>query len=133
MIISYHAKMKYIQEMVKKGIEVTLDDAEIAIQKLFNEAIIESDSSGLVKRKIDNKFEDAIYYRAEIWRLVLCNDVIVTVEVDSFKFTGMGYIPKKSLNKRRKKRWSRYIIFTAGAILGMKLSRYLNSYLVKIV
>ena len=105
MIITYHAKKKYVQEMAKRGSgEVSLDDAEIAIQKLFSEASIEEDSSGLVKRRIDNQFEDAIYYRIGIWRLVLCKDSLVTVEVDSFKFSGVGYISKHSLTKRRKKK-----------------------------
>jgi len=104
MIVTYHAKKKYMQEMGKKGIEVNLDDAGIAVQKLYDESSIEENTSGLVKRKIDNKFEDAQYYKNGDWRIVVCNETIVTIEMNTFKFTGMGYIPKQSLNKRRKRR-----------------------------
>ena len=103
MNVTFHAVMKYVseiwREMPKR--EYTFESAKKKIEELYEKSIPEPMSAGLIKRIIDNQFEDCSYFKYRNWRLVVSNDTIVTVEKDSFKDTTLGYMKKKNLGKRR--------------------------------
>lgn len=103
MNVTYHAKQKYIQIMSKDGIAIDLDRAEKDILRLLEEAKEEKDNSGLIKRYIENEFEEAKYYVIGLWRIVLVNETIVTIEENRFKFAGPGYISKSVLTRNSKR------------------------------
>jgi hypothetical protein len=99
MKVTRHAKLKLLKE---KGIseeritEEVLQLANWEILDLFNGAVEESakDNPGLVRRIIDNQFEECQYFLKGKWRLVVCGDTIVTVEKNKFK-------KKKKKGRRR--------------------------------
>jgi len=104
--ITIHAITKYISEMEKKGVcGINNDRACEDIACLFENADLEDDNPGLIRRIIDNEFEEAKYYRNGDWRMVVCDNSIVTIEINRFKPAAPGYISKNSLlgNKRKKK------------------------------
>lgn len=86
MRVSQHAIDKYI-EITRLITNRTVKDrtlAEDRILDLFKHARKEDMHAGLVKRVIDNCFTDAVYYKNEEWRIVVCDSTIVTVERDVF-------------------------------------------------
>ncbi len=96
LIITNHAKDKY-RALDAKCPE---RDIEFMIRQLFEKSNKEPMSAGLIKRIMQNDFQDATYYRFGSLRFVLCGAVLVTVEEDQFGYSGEGYI-KKNTNKRR--------------------------------
>ena len=97
--ITEHAKEKYIQEQRK--LDKKVFDVEWEIKELFSKAESEPMHGGLVKRIMDNNYEDAKYYKYKDWRFVICDNTMVTIEKDNFKEKPF-YVSKN--NKRRKRR-----------------------------
>ena len=97
--ITQHAIEKYQIEQKKDN--KTVFDAKWEIQELFNESNLEPMHGGLVKRIMDNNYEDAKYYKFKDWRFVICDNTMVTIEKDNFKEKPF-YVSKN--NKRRKRR-----------------------------
>jgi len=91
MIISKHAQEKYIFEMGKDNKYVC--NIEDGILNLFNKAKKERMTAGLIKRIINNDFKEAEYYKYKRWRFVICNNIMVTIERDTFSMSPM-YIKK---------------------------------------
>jgi len=80
-----------------------LSDAEHRILDIYRESEEEEMHAGLVKRYIVNQ-QPAKYYRNGKWRIVVCGDTMVTIEVNTFDFTGIG-ISKNDSRRRNKKEW----------------------------
>ena len=96
--VSYHAIQQYISRLDRKT-----NDPEQEILDLYHGAEKESsDNSGLVKRRM-KYLDDAEYYKNGNWRLVVLDHTIVTVEKDSFDYSGLGFY--KQDKKRSKKAW----------------------------
>jgi len=113
MQVTYHAKIKYMRIVAKKGREVDLDHAERAVLKIYRQSKKEEDNPGLFKRFIDNKFEKAEYFRYGDWRVVVIENTIVTIEENVIKYVGPGHLTKHSLyrnsaREREKKRKFKY-------------------------
>ena len=98
--ITEHAKEKYIKEQTRSSKRVF--DAEFEIDELFAKAEPEPMHGGLVKRIIDNNYEDAKYYKHKDWRFVICGTTMVTIEKD--KFTERPLYVSKNNRGRRKRR-----------------------------
>ncbi|KKN08866.1 hypothetical protein LCGC14_1052350 [marine sediment metagenome] len=97
LIITNHAKDKY-RALDAKCPE---RDIEFMIRQLFEKSNKEPMSAGLIKRVMQNNFQEAEYYRFGSLRFVVCNDnILVTIEEDQFGYSGEGYI-KKNTSKRR--------------------------------
>jgi len=94
MIITDHAAEQYIKRIKKK---IDIDKAKEEIEELFMEAELEKSSAALVIRKIKNGFQGEEYYRNKQWRFIVCKDIIITIEIDKFKDTSLGYMKKKNL------------------------------------
>ena len=97
--ISEHATEKYCMEIKKKK-KIIPDNPEREIRKLFEQSVEEKMNAGLVLRMMANDFEETTFFKKGKWRFVICNNIMVTVELDKFSDTSLGYIKKKSLNKR---------------------------------
>jgi len=84
--VSTHAVEKYLIIQNERGANAptSYEDALNQLRELFSKAKLEPMTPGLVKRIIDNDFEPSEYYRLGKWRFVLCNNRMVTCEVDKF-------------------------------------------------
>lgn len=91
--ISYHAIKKF--QKLSSNCRAT-DNIEQKIRSLFNKAKEETpdQNPGLVKRIIDNNFQETFYFKFNKWRFVVCNNVMVTIEKDVFGYCGEGYLKK---------------------------------------
>lgn len=94
--VSYHAIEKYKKIIGRKTV-----DPEGEILDLFYSAYLEKES--LIKRLIDNPVENTKYYRNGNFRFVLVDDCVVTLEINTFDYTGLGIA--KHEKKRSKKEW----------------------------
>lgn len=97
--ISEHALEKYSIEIRKKK-KILPDNPEREIRQLFEQSVAEKMNAGLVLRVMANDFEETNFFKKGKWRFVVCNNIMVTVELDKFSDTSLGYIKKKNLNKR---------------------------------
>lgn len=80
--VSEHAIDKY-RRLVKEKYGIVIQSrssAKLSIIGLFEQSEKEELHGGLIKRIIDNNFEDSEYYRYENWRIVVHNKIIVTIE-----------------------------------------------------
>lgn len=96
--ISEHAVSKYCQEIRKKK-KLIPENPEKEIRDLFEEAKEEEMNAGLIMRIMNNNFEPTNFFKKGKWRFVICNNVMVTIELDKFSDTSLGYIKKKNLYK----------------------------------
>ena len=97
--ISEHAIEKYSIEIRKKK-KILPENPEREIRNLFEQSIKEKMTAGLVLRLMANDFEETTFFKKGKWRFVICNNTMVTVELDTFSDTSLGYIKKKNLNRR---------------------------------
>ena len=98
--ISEHAIEKYCIEIRKKK-KLKPDEPEKEIRKLFEQSKREPMNAGLLTRIMNNDFEETTFFKKGKWRFIICNNTMVTIEIDTFSDTTIGYIKKKNLNKRR--------------------------------
>jgi hypothetical protein len=105
MKVTRHAKIKFllINRIIKNEGELTeelLSYAGKEILRLFKYAEFEdpNDNPGLIRRIIENDFEDSKYYRNDDIRFVVCDNSIVTVERNQFRKRVW------KIKKKRKKR-----------------------------
>lgn len=97
--VSHHALEQYKRRVGRKT-----GDPEQEIIELYNDAEEESERNpGLIKRKL-KYMDDARYYKNGRWRLVVIDHTVVTVEKDSFDYTGLGCY-KHDSKRRSKKAW----------------------------
>jgi len=99
--ISEHAVRKYKTIMSKKNRRSL--DPENELLDLLNESTKEDMHAGLVKRTITND-SLATYYRNGEWRFVIIDNTMVTAELNTFDYSGLG-ITKNDNRKRSKKAW----------------------------
>ena len=93
--ITKHAIDKYKQIIGRKTV-----DPEGEIIDLFSGAVEEK---LIVKRVIDNPVENTKYFRNGDFRFVIVDDNMVTLETNTFDYTGLGIA--KHEKKRSKKEW----------------------------
>jgi len=91
MQVTHHAKIQFLKRKgdINDAEEATprmLRGAERQILFLYEESDIETvkDHPGLIRRLIDNEWCEAQYYRRGKWRLVVCNDRIITIEQNQY-------------------------------------------------
>ncbi len=104
--ITRHAREKYEQEMEWVFPDHKISNTIEEVLDLYRNARREKLGSGLVKRVMKNNFEETKYYKNDRWRMVVCNDSLVTIEIDSFNQGKIGLM--KNVDKsHRNKRWLR--------------------------
>lgn len=102
MKVTRHARMKLLRERGKiidedQATDRMLRWAGEEILDLYGKALEEAppENPGLVKRIIDNDFEETRYYRKGRWRMVVVGDTIVTMERNRFINCGPKLKPRK--------------------------------------